>query len=81
MERSDLKKINELDNEIKELDDFLFVAKKVWKGRVTLQKVISKAYGFFGPTEFNMNTEIKNRVLKVLEDYKQELEIKIENTY
>ena len=50
----------------------------MWTGKLTIEdrimKLISNGYGAIRSAEFNMNTTIKNRVLDVLEQYKQELE-------
>ena len=78
MDFNKLEKANELRKEIKELDSFIFTASRVWTGKLTIKdkvmKFISNSYGAFQSKEFNMNTDIKNRVLKVLEEYKSELE-------
>ncbi len=78
MKVENMQKLNELANEIHELDIFIHVAGCVWTGKVTLKKLVSNAFGFFRSEEFNMNTEIKSRVLKVLKDYQAELSQKFE---
>lgn len=74
MEVKDLEKLNALNNEIKELDHFIYVASKVWTGKIGLKKLVSHGYGAFNSREFEMNTTIKNRILDVLEKYRLELE-------
>ena len=78
MDSKKLERANELEKEIKELDYFLWTAGRVWTGKLTIEdrimKLISNGYGAIRSAEFNMNTTIKNRVLNVLEQYKQELE-------
>lgn len=78
MDVKQLAKANELHKEIKELDSFINTASKVWTGKLESKggifKFISNSYGFIASEEFEMNTEIKNRVLDVLREYKSELE-------
>jgi len=65
---------NKINDEIKELDRFLYVTKKVWSGKIGLKKLFSTPYGFYDKEELELNTEIKNRILVVLEDYMKEKE-------
>ena len=64
---------NKIQDEIHSLSDFIRTASMVWTGKLNLKKIISSAYGYVSSKEYNMNTEIKNRVLMVLEDYEKEL--------
>lgn len=77
-----LKRANFLKEEIRELDCFIHTASCVWTGKIikrTSQYIFkSNAYGVFDEAEFPMNTTIKNRVLDVLKDYKNELEKELE---
>ncbi len=83
MDIGKLKRANELKKEIQELDSFIFYASKVWTGKLTIKEkvmsFISNAYGAFESKEFKMDTHIKNRVLDVLIDYKNELEKEFED--
>lgn len=74
---------NQLQQEIRELDYFIFCAKSHWTGQI-IKKVdtyIFRAdpYGGLETVNFNMNTAIKNRVLDLLRDYLKELEARLEN--
>lgn len=83
MDVKQLAKANELHKEIKELDSFINTASKVWTGKLkrkgSIFKFISNSYGVIASEEFEMNTEIKNRVLDVLREYKAELEEEFKN--
>ena len=78
MDFDKLKRANDLDEQIRKLDYFIFYANRAWTGKLTIKdkivKFITDSYGATQSKEFNMNTEIKDRVLKVLQDYKNELE-------
>lgn len=73
---------NELQQEIKELDYFIFCAEHLWTGKIIKKdtKYIfhANSYGGLESAEFNMKTEIKDRVLDVLRDYLKELEARLE---
>ena len=83
MEVEQLAKANKLHKEIKELNSFINTASKVWTGKLeskgSIFKFISNSYGAIASEEFEMNTEIKNRVLDVLREYKAELEEEFKN--
>lgn len=78
MELNRFERANDLKEEIRELDNFIFYASRVWTGKLTIKekimRFISNSYGSFETKEFNMNNTIKNRVLDVLIEYKGELE-------
>lgn len=78
-----LKELNELKQEIEELNNFILVAEKVWTGKIIKQEVKyifkSADYGIYNSIEFNMNTEIKNKVLDVLIEYLNELKTKFKS--
>lgn len=82
MDNEKLNRANKLKKEISELDSFISTASKVWGGKLTIKDkimmFISNSYGILKSEEFKMNTDIKNRVLKVLENYKDELEDEFE---
>lgn len=83
MDFDKLKRANNLKDEIKELDDFIFYASRVWTGKLTIKekimRFISSSYGVFESKEFKMNNTIKNRVLNVLIQYRDELEEEFKN--
>lgn len=83
MDNEKLQKANSLREEIHQLDNFISSAEKVWTGKLIKKELykydtkltfISDAYGCMKEKEFHMNTTIKNRVLDVLREYKDELE-------
>lgn len=68
---------NALTKEINELDLFIRQAERVWTGKIIKRKSSfifrSNGYGALSSTEYNMDTEMKNRVLDVLRDRLNEL--------
>jgi len=76
-------KVNEIADEIKELEYFIWRAESVWAGKIVKQdtKYIfkTKSHGAMDSVEFNMNTEIKNEVLNVLKNYLQDLKNQLNN--
>lgn len=83
MTDKELIQANNITNEIRELDLFISTAEKVWTGKIVKKSVKyifrSNAYGYYGEAEYHMNTEIKNKVLKVLTDHLQELKNQLNN--
>lgn len=75
MDSKTLKEANKINEEIKELEDFIFSAET---GKIDLKKIITSGYGAFNRKEFEMNTDIKNKVLNVLYDYLKELKTKLD---
>ncbi|QJI52428.1 hypothetical protein [Psychrobacillus phage Perkons] len=77
MTETELEKAIKLKQEIKELDDFLFVAERVWTGKIikkTSSYILqSVPYGAFKEAEYLMNTKMKNKVLDVLRSELSEL--------
>ena len=69
-----MRELNDLEKRIKELDNFTYKAGKVWRAKINLKKLSSVAYGIFESVSYDMDTEIKNRVLDVLIEYQKELE-------
>lgn len=74
---------NSIKEEIRELDLFIYSAEKVWEGKLTKRtsKYIFKsvAYGVFDEVEYNMNTEMKGKVLNVLRDHLKDLKSQLSN--
>ncbi|MEK3995475.1 hypothetical protein MKY29_12040 [Psychrobacillus sp. FSL K6-2365] len=72
MTDNELERANKLKLEIKELESFLFSAERVWTGKIVKQTskflIKSNPYGVFNEAEYNMNTEMKNKVLDVLKE-------------
>lgn len=79
MDGTKLKIANKLNEEIKELDDFIFTAEKTWTGKINLKQIISNSYGELNQKEFNMDTKIKNKVLTVLREYLVDLKKELES--
>ena len=81
MTDSDLIKANNIKEEIRELDLFIYSAEKVWKGKLTKRtsKYILKsvAFGIFDEVEYHMNTGMKNKVLDVLREHLQDLKTQL----
>lgn len=83
-DKDKLKVANDLEKEIYELERFIYRASRVWTGRLTIKEkimyFITDAYGMYNDElNFKMKTEIKDRVLQVLETYKEELEEKFKS--
>ena len=85
MTNKELERANELKKQIHELDLFLTTARKVWKGSLDIKKHAPKlffkthGYGSFESKEFELNTELKNIVVKVLEDKLEKLKKEFKN--
>lgn len=79
MKKEQLTYAMKLNEEIKELENFLYAAEKVWTGKVNLKSIIANAYGCFNQQEYNMNTKVKSKVLNVLQEYLKELKTKMES--
>lgn len=79
MNKENLEIANALHEEIKELDNFLFIAERVWTGKMNIKEIIANAFGVFNSKEYNMNTKVKNKVLVVLKEHLKELQNKLEN--
>ncbi len=83
MNLGQLQRAKEIQEELKELENFIFSASRVWKGtlieRITGIIFKSNGYGYFEPKEYHLNTDMKNRVLKILEDRVIELKNEMEN--
>ncbi|MNM39319.1 hypothetical protein D3C81_500920 [compost metagenome] len=72
MSKDKLKKANEIDKEIKRLEDFLFNAERVWTGKLVKRtsKYIIKSNPdwMYKEAEYELDTETKNKMLDVLRD-------------
>ena len=83
MTSKELIEANNIDKEIKELDLFIWTAERVWTGKIIKKdtKYIFKtnSHGVIDSAEFNMNTEIKDKVLDVLRNHLKDLKIRLEN--
>ena len=82
MTDKDLEKANSLKKEIEELDCFIRRAEMRWTGKIIKKdtKYIfkSNAYGGMESVEYNLNTEMKDKVLDVLRDHLQDLKNQLE---
>lgn len=85
MTYNELKKANELKKQIHEIECFLTTAKNVRDGKLLIKrckpKIFFKAngYGYFTSEEFELNTELKNEVVKLMEDKLKEMKKEFEN--
>lgn len=77
MTEDGLIKANKLNKEIEELELFICSAERIWTGKIIKRdtKYIFKAngYGAFNDVDYNMNTEMKNKVLDVLREHLKDL--------
>lgn len=82
MDNLSLQRAKKLEQEIKELESFINTASMVWTGKIVKKecKYIFKSsqYGFIDAKEYEMDTDIKNKVLDVLRDHLKELEHELE---
>lgn len=82
MDNLSLQRAKKLEQEIKELESFINTASMVWTGKIVKKecKYIFKSnpYGYFESKEYEMDTDIKNKVLDVLRDHLKELEHELE---
>ena len=82
MDKTCLNRANKLAEEINEIDIFISYASKVWTGKLTIKdkimRFISDSYGAYETKELKLNTELKNRLLHVLDEYREELEKEFE---
>jgi len=80
MRVNDLEKANKLREEIKKIDYFIWMASRVWTGKLIkkTQKYIFKSisYGTVESAELELNTELKNKLIDVIQEYKDELDKK-----
>ena len=83
MTEENLIKANEIKEELRELDCFMWSAEHVWTGKIIKRDSIyifkSNAYGIIDSVEYNMNTKIKNKVLSVLREYLSDLKGQLES--
>jgi|UPI0006B453D1 hypothetical protein len=83
MTEEELIKANELQKEIQKLEWFIRKARKVWTGKIIKRtsKFIFKSdsYGMFEEEEYEMNTEVKNKVLNVLVEHLKDLRKQLES--
>lgn len=82
MNYKNLRRANELEKEIRELDHFIHVAENVWTGTLIKEKqryvFKTTQYGWFESETYHMKTEIKNKVLDVLKEHLKELRLEFE---
>lgn len=78
MTDTELREANEIKKEIDELNSFIFSAERVWEGKIIKResKFIFKSigYGVIDSAKYEMNTEMKNRMLDLLRERLVELE-------
>lgn len=80
----ELDRANKLNEEIKELKNFLFTSNRVWKGSLTKEVEITKyifrtiPYGSFDSVEYNLDKQAMEEVQDVLERRLERLEEQLE---
>lgn len=85
MTNEELKKANELKKQIHEIECFLITARNSRSGKLLIKrhkpKLFFKAngYGFFESKEFELNTELKNEVVKLMKEKLKEMKKEFEN--
>lgn len=83
MTHEELRRANEIKNEIERLEAFLCVAEKVWAGRLIKRTskfiLTSLPYGVYTEAEFLLDTATKNKMLGVLQDRLNELNQELAN--
>lgn len=83
MKDEELIEANKIKKEIDELETFISKAENVWTGKIIKRTASfvfkSNAYGVIDSAEFNMNTEIKNKVLEVLREHLKGLKKRLES--
>ena len=82
MTLEELREANRIEKEINRLEDFLYTAERVWKGKLTVekQKYIfgSIPYGFLESKSIELDNDMKNKVLKLFRDRVKELKKSLE---
>ena len=85
MKDHELIQANRINKEIRELELFISCSEKVWTGKIIKRTSSfifkSNDYGAIDSVEFNMNTEIKNKVLDVLREHLKVLKNQLENIW
>lgn len=83
MTNENLERANYLKKKIKELDDFIWHAERVWNGKLVqhTQKYILKTVpcGMFEESEYVLNTDTKDKILDVLRGNLKEMKTELEN--
>jgi len=79
----ELKLANALSEEIREMELFLRAAERVWTGKIVKEttKYILKShpYGALKEREFELDTDLKNKVLELLRDELLEKKYQLKN--
>ena len=79
MTKEELIRANKINKEIEKLENFIYKAGMVWTGKVIANNYIetkhpgkfifrSSSYGTVESVEYELDNEMKNRVLQVLKD-------------
>lgn len=78
-----LKRANQLSEEISELESFIYTADRCWGGELDTRKkrlfFSNKPYGIFEKKTLECNTKLKNMIRDLIYQYKQELENELES--
>ena len=83
MTKDQLTKANKIKWEIDKLESFIWSAGRVWTGKIIkeVSRYIfeSSAYGTIKSEEYELDTDVKNRVLDVLREKLKELHSELES--
>lgn len=83
MNKENLKRANQLNEEIRNLDSFIHTADRCWLGELKVYRkrlfFSTVPYGAFGEKTIECNTKLKNRIRDVIYEYQQELEVELES--
>lgn len=70
MSDQQLREANEIQRQIRQLENFLFYGERTWTGelvkRVPKITIKSSSYGTFGEAVYELDTETKDEMLEVL---------------
>ena len=77
MDNQQLAEATAMQEEIRNLENFIRIAEKVWTGKIISREVKcifkSNPYGVFDSAEYEMDTETKNKMLNALREHLEEL--------
>lgn len=72
MTSGELERANKIQEQIKEIDNFIFYAERAWSGKLSIRKkkfvFRANASGVLNAEEIELDTKLKNKVLEVLRD-------------
>lgn len=86
MTEAQLKEANKIQKELNKLKSFIYNAETLWTGKLSLKNKIKKhiimmfctnSYGAIEGMEYELDSTMKDRILRVLYERKKELEDKM----